>query len=296
MVLVCQRAIATAALAAVLAGSVQGAWAAPTASVASAAMEPYSIPRSATFRIGSASGESYEVMVAWPEGTPPAEGWPALYVLDGEDNFAIATLTARRLARAGVRSGIGEGIVVGIAAGPLARRVRDYTPPVPGYRIPAGKPAAGLETGGAGPFLDFVSGEVMPYVHKRWPVDRQREAIVGHSFGGLLALHVHLTRPDVFDTVVAVSPSLWFGNGAMMKEIPVASHETGRRVLVAEGNQPAPDGTGEENGPEAFVQKLQAADRTASISYLELPGQTHGTTMLAAMAPAIRLAFGMEKQ
>src|SRR3546814_8135199 len=84
--------------------------------------------------------------IPWPEGDPPSSGWPVLYVLDGEDNFAAFAVAARRLARAGARSGIAPGIVVGIGAGPLARRVRDYTPELPDYRIPAGKPAAGLET------------------------------------------------------------------------------------------------------------------------------------------------------
>jgi predicted alpha/beta superfamily hydrolase len=142
------------------------------ADVADAA--PYTIPRSATYQLAAPDGEQYEVMVAWPAGAPLDEGWPALYTLDGEDNFAITALTARRLARAGARSGIGEGIVVSIAAGPLARRVRDFTPLVPGYRIPAGKPAAGLETD---VFLNLLTSTVMPSVAKRWPVNQGRERL-----------------------------------------------------------------------------------------------------------------------
>lgn len=259
-------------------------------------MAPYTVPRSATFQLTSTSGEHYDVMVAWPAGAPPAQGWPILYILDGEDNFAIAALTARRFARAGARSGVQEGIVVGIAAGPLARRVRDFTPQIPGYRIPAGKPAAGLDTGGADAFLDFLTGEVMPAVGKRWPVDRRRETLVGHSFGGLLAMHAYLTRPGKFDSVVAVSPSLWFGEGAVLNEITAAGTGPSRNLLIAEGDEPAIGGAPPEADFNAIVRKLQAADPAASISYLHLPMQTHGTTMLAALAPAIRLAFEVEKQ
>lgn len=268
---------------------------APAALAAGAALVPYSIERSATFQLASANGERYEVMVAWPAGSPPAGGWPVLYVLDGEDNFAIAALTARRLARAGARSGIDDGIIVGIAAGPLARRVRDYTPPVPGYRIPAGKPAAGFETGGADAFLDFVAGTIIPAVDGQWPVDKGREAIIGHSFGGLVALYAYLARPGLFDTVVAVSPSLWFGNGALAGKNNVTGKASARRLLVGEGDEAAPGSLPDEADPGHFTRKLQEADSTATVSYLPLPGQTHGTTMLAALAPAIRLAFGMEK-
>src|SRR3546814_1184451 len=110
-------------------------------------------------------------------------------------------ISARRLARAGARSGIAPGIVVGIGAGPLARRVRDYTPALPDYRIPAGKPAAGLKTGGASAFLDFLQRSVMPVIEARWHIDRRRETLVGHSFGGLLGVHAWLTRPALFDHV-----------------------------------------------------------------------------------------------
>jgi|GEM_PF-534729 len=264
-------------------------------SAAVADMEPYTISRSATFQLTSAAGERYDILVAWPEGTPPPAGWPVLYVLDGEDNFAIAALTARRLARAGARSGIQDGIVVGIGAGPLARRVHDYTPPVPGYRIPAGKPAAGLEIGGGDAFLDFLTGNVMPRIGESWPVDKKREALVGHSFGGLIALHAYAARPGIFDTVVAVSPSLWFGDGTLVKEVLSTGPASDRRLLVAEGEESGRGGASEETHPGSLVRKLQATDRTATISYLPLPGQTHGTTMLAALVPAIRLAFGMEK-
>lgn len=277
---------------AVIAGALLAS--APAAVAASETSAPYSIQRSATFQLSSAAGEQYEIMVAWPEGPPPPGGWPALYVLDGEDNFAIATLTARRLARAGSRSGVGDGIVIGIGAGPLARRVRDYTPPVPGYRIPAGKPAAGLETGGADAFLDFLTREVMPAVNKRRPVDESRETLMGHSFGGLLAMHARMTRPGTFDAVVAVSPSLWFGDGALLKKAPTAGAMTQADLLIAEGDQPA-TGVAVQDA-EAVVRTLRAADPKTAISYLHLPGQTHGTTMLPALSPAIRLAFGMEKQ
>src|SRR3546814_458725 len=114
-------------------------------------LRPYTLERSDVIDLVGRGGETYSIFITWPEGDPPSSGWPVLYVLDGEDNFAAFAVAARRLARAGARSGIAPGIVVGIGAGPLARRVRDYTPELPDYRIPAGKPAAGLETGGASP-------------------------------------------------------------------------------------------------------------------------------------------------
>src|SRR3546814_18147361 len=85
-------------------------------------------------------------------------------------------------------------------------------------RIPAGEPAAGLETVGASAFLDFLQRSVMPVIEARWHIDRRRETLVGHSFGGLLGVHAWLTRPALFDHVVVVSPSFWFGDGFLARE------------------------------------------------------------------------------
>jgi predicted alpha/beta superfamily hydrolase len=109
-------------------------------------------------------------------------------------------------------------------------------------------------------------------------------------------MHIHLTRPGTFDSVVAVSPSLWFGDGVILKEITTANAGPRPSRLIAEGDQPAPGGAANGGIFNAIVQQLRAADPAATVSYVHLPAQTHGTTMMAALAPAIRLAFGMEKQ
>lgn len=252
---------------------------APVPALAQAApTAPYALPDSAVLEVPSASGERYRVMVAWPTGTPPAAGWPVLYVLDGEDQFAIAALTARRLARAGPRSGVVPGVVVGIAAGALPRRVRDYTPATPGWAIPEGRPAYGLATGGGDAFLDLIATRIRPAINARWRIDASRETLLGHSFGGVLALHAALTRPTMFDRVVAVSPSTWFGGDLLTREAAAAPR--GATALIAEGD-----------GGEAAAT---LARRIAGTRFLSLPGQSHGTTMLAAMAPAVTFAFGSE--
>lgn len=255
----------------------------------------YSLEHSAVFSVPGEAGDSYKVMVAWPEGSPPAAGWPALYMLDGEDSFAIAAVTARRLARAAQRSGVQPGIVVAISAGPLARRVRDYTPAVAGYSIPKGMPAGGLQTGGADIFLDMLSAQVMPELHKRWPIDPGRETLAGHSFGGLLALHALLTRPAMFDAAVAISPSLWFGNGLIGREAaqPAAKSISGR-LLLAEGDVRGP-GAEAAASPAALIDALKEAAPSLRARYLDLPGQSHGTTFLTALPAAIDFAFGTPK-
>ncbi len=250
----------------------------------------YTIERSAVTSVDAADGHRYRVLVAWPETPPPARGWPVLYVLDGNDNFAVAAETARRLAAAGARSGVAPGLVVAVDSGGLERRVRDYTPATLGYRIPKGAPAHGLDTGGADAFLDFVADRLQPMVARRWRVDRDRQTVLGHSFGGLLVLHALFTRPTLFDSYVAVSPSLWFGDDVMRREERAFAPRAGLRLLIATGtDEGGPDATSGA-AAEALVARLAA--QGVSARYLGLNGQSHGTTMLASMGAAIAAAFG----
>lgn len=253
-----------------------------------ASAAPWQIERSDVLLLQGADGHDYRVMVSWPEGPPPAQGWPVLWLLDGEDNFAIAAMTARRLARARARSGIEEGVIVAVESGSLPRRILDYTPLVPGYTIPAGSPASGQPLGGGDAFLKFLNGTVRPEINRRWKIDPERQTLMGHSFGGLLALHA-LAKGDGWSRYVAVSPSLWYGNGLVARETAAMSATSGKRVLMATGEREgAPSGSSGGIADIAATLSEHGVDARAAI----LPGQTHGSTMMAAMADGISLAFG----
>lgn len=245
---------------------------------------PYTIARTMVATIPAPDGAPYRLFVAWPEGEPPATGWPVLYLLDGADNFATYVETARRLARNG-RSGLEPGVVVGIDSGTLPRRVLDYTPAA--IAIPAGFPAHGLRTGGGDAFLDAVAERILPWVAARWRVDPKRRMLAGHSFGGVLALHAAWTRPGLFAASAAVSPSLWFGDGLVARE--AAAAPAGSRVLIAMG--------GDERSPVARTPMDVAAIATLArrrgggVRAVTYSGQSHGTTMLAAAGDVLALAF-----
>lgn len=247
---------------------------------------PFTLERSAVLQV-EAGQRRYNVTVAWPEGPPPPSGWPVLYVLDGDDNFAAAVTTARRLAAVGARSGVGHGIVVGVASEDVARRVLDYTPVTPGYVIPAGAPAAGLATGGAEAFLDVLRDRIQPLVLQRWGGDPGRQALLGHSFGGLLALHALYTRPAQFSAYLAVSPSLWFGGDLLEREARDFAPDRPLKALLAGSDDPrAPRG-----GPSLEAVEAELKVKDVNVHRLPLPGLAHGATMYAAMASAVTLAF-----
>jgi uncharacterized protein len=96
-------------------------------------------------------------------------------------------------------------IVVGIAN---TDRNRDLTPTHADIKSPDGRVIVAMPTsGGADRFLDFIQNELVPEIEKRYPTQSFR-IFAGHSLGGLLAIHALITRPNLFNAYIAVSPSL----------------------------------------------------------------------------------------
>ena len=60
-------------------------------------------------------------------------------------------------------------------------------------------------------FLKFIRDELFPQIDSKFHTLPAR-ILVGHSFGGLLAIHALLHDPDLFQAYVAIDPSLWWDN------------------------------------------------------------------------------------
>ena len=182
---------------------------------------PYQVTRSHVFTLESPALGAYRIMVSWPDGKAPPQGYPVLYLLDGDDHFAATAEAARRRADASPATGVAPGIVVGIGYPGQTRRAMDYTPPAP----PAppllrldGTPYPEQPGGGADRFLDFIETVLKPRIERDFPVDRTRQSLMGHSFGGLFVLHTLFTRPQSFATYIATSPSTWYGGRHVLAE------------------------------------------------------------------------------
>lgn len=248
---------------------------------------PYTLP-GATMRVMTApGGEQYRLFIYVPDSPPPPQGFPLLYVLDGDDNFPIAVATMRRLARAGARSGVEPGIIVGIDSGNLQRRARDYTPRFDRPATREGQPGHGLPTGGADAFLDFIAQTVQPALAQEQRINPARISITGHSFGGTLALHAALNRPALFNSITAASPSLWLADQAMLRQVKALPQGDSARpkpaILLT---------VGEKENAEALMA-FAAALRTKgyNVQARTLSGEDHGSTMPTTLTEAVRAAF-----
>ncbi len=142
--------------------------------------------------------EDRPVWIHTPNGyDQTSDPYPVMYLLDGNAHFLHTAGIIEFLAGVGYMSPM---IVVAL---PNTDRTRDLTPAL-------SAPAENMPTaGGADNFLAFIADELMPYVEANYRT-APYEVLVGHSFGGLFAVHALITRPEVFDAYVAISPSLWW--------------------------------------------------------------------------------------
>ena len=126
--------------------------------------------------------------------------YPVLYLTDGPYNFKHTVGSADFLAENGR---IPNMIIVGVAN---TDRTRDLTPKI----LSSEKDKKIFKTaGGADNFLKFFEQELIPHIEKNYRTQPYR-IFSGHSFGGLFAIHAFLTKPELFNAYIAVSPSLWW--------------------------------------------------------------------------------------
>jgi len=83
----------------------------------------------------------------------------------------------------------------------LVRRTSDFRPPLPEPQTPPS---------GADAFLDFIGTALKPWVKREvFPgVEFRRDALYGHSFGGLFVVYALTKEPGLFDTYFPASPAL----------------------------------------------------------------------------------------
>jgi len=141
-----------------------------------------------------------------PDYEEKKKSYPVMYLLDGRGNFHHTTACVAFLAR---NRRIPEMIVIGIPN--TDDRTRDLTP-----ETTTGKERFPT-SGGAENMLSFIEKELIPYVDEKYRTEDYK-TLVGHSFGGLFVTHTFLHYPDIFNSYISISPSLWWDNQKMVKE------------------------------------------------------------------------------
>lgn len=169
-----------------------------------AVADPVVLPGTESFSLKNAAGQQYQIMVSLPEQQSADKPAAVLYLLDGNAFFA-AFHDGKRLQRA-----FADHIIVAIGYPTetpfdFYRRSYDFSPPVDQADVDPPQ-------GGQDEFLAFLENTLQPEISKRYLIDNQRQALFGHSFGGMFTLYAMFSRPQLVNHYIASSPTLWWHN------------------------------------------------------------------------------------
>ena len=229
-------------------------------------------------------GEERTVLVRVPAGyARGSERFPVLYMTDGDAHIQHTSATVQFLAR---HARMPEMIVVGVTN---TDRTRDLTP-TRVEQLPGNPNARFPTSGGADKFLKFFETELIPHIESKYRTQPFR-ALAGHSLGGLFAVHAMVTKPELFNSYIAVSPSLQWDNFVMIdraKEFFKARKEYNRTLFASLGNEPGDIGDAYGMFREA-LQKQQVGGFAWEAARYE--DEDHGSVVMRSHYAGLRKIY-----
>jgi hypothetical protein len=245
--------------------------------------------------ITARDGRVYRLLIGLPAEPPPPAGFPLLVLVDGNALFATAMSSARLQAGRSEVTGVGPAIVLGIGYPSdrpfdVERRQRDLLP----------------VADGADRFLDVIAGDILPALSEIAPYDPRRRALIGHSYGGLFALHALFTRPGLFASHVASSPSIWWNDRAILAT-EAAFRTNGAcdagRLLIAVGEDEQGGTAGTPPSRAERLSKARMVDNAVEMASrlrasgrivcenVVFPGENHVSVIPAMLSRAVAFAL-----
>jgi predicted alpha/beta superfamily hydrolase len=218
--------------------------------------------------------------------------YPVLYMNDGQNLFDAVTAfggnewgldeTAERMIGAGE---IQPLIIVGIYNTGY-ERLAEYTH-VKDKRGRGGRARA---------YGKLIVTELKPFVDREYRTlpDAANTGLGGSSLGGLVSLYFGLEHPEFFGKLMVMSPSVWWANGAILKEVSKIRHAVRQKIWLDVG-------TREDARPEICVlqvRRLRDAllekgwKQDEDLAFMEDEGGEHSESAWGRRAPlALKFLF-----
>lgn len=152
--------------------------------------------------------------------------YPVIYLLDGEYNFHLISGLVHHLSNLIVNPPCPEMMVVAIHN---TNRDRDLAP------YPPGQPS---DTNDGYRFLKFLEQELVQYIDSTYRTQPYR-ILIGRSLGGLCVVNAMAHRGNVFNSFVAVDPSLWWDHRRFLPQAQKSMQEKkfeGKKLFLAMAN------------------------------------------------------------
>lgn len=253
--------------------------------------QPAILPQAFETEIKSTcTGRIYRIQTA-TLGEMPSEGYPVLFVLDGEAFFPALYNIMQSLMPNPVTRSNAPCLIVGIgyAGGgvrDLVQRAADYTPPL-GDNATADERQ---QFGQADRFAAFIDSELTAFLESKYRLDKNETAVFGHSFGALFGLYSLLSHSR-FRRHWLVSPSIWWHNRRILDFMPSENRLDGIDVCLNIGAlERGSDCKRREERDMAGQAEQMAAEldrRGAAVFFREYPNANHGNVPFHSLTDCV---------
>lgn len=253
--------------------------------------QPAILPQAFETEIKSTcTGRIYRIQTA-TLGEMPSEGYPVLFVLDGEAFFPALYNIMQSLMPNPVTRSNAPCLIVGI--GYTTGSVRDLTQRVADYTPPLGDNATADERqqfGQADRFAAFIDSELTAFLESKYRLDKNETAVFGHSFGALFGLYSLLSHHR-FRRHWLVSPSIWWHNRRILDFMPSENRLDGIDVCLNIGAlERGSDCKRREERDMAGQAEHMAAEldrRGAAVFFREYPNADHGNVPFHSLTDCV---------
>ena len=213
-----------------------------------------------------------------------ARRYPVLYLHDGQNVFDQATSVGQewRVDETAM------GLIAGGAVEPLIivgiyntgeHRVEEYTPTPDLEKKQGGK---------ADLYGRMLIEEIKPFIDREYRTrpDAGSTGLGGSSLGGLLTIHLGIRHPGVFTRLAALSPSVWWDNKIIVREVNELPTKLPLKIWLDAG-------TGEGEKVVNDARELRDALLTKGwtegqdLSYMEAAGAQHNEASWAGRVDSV---------
>ena len=227
-----------------------------------------------------------DVIVWLPPGyaSEPTRRYPVLYMHDGGSVFVLWRID--EIAKPLITSREVEALIIVMVAngGTQDDRFDEYTPT---------KPPNFRNGGKANSYGRMLVEELKPFIDSKYRTltDPANTGLGGASLGGIVSLHLGLKYPTVFGKLAIISPSLWWDDKRMVRNVKELKSKPNLRIWLdigtGEGQTAVDDAKDLRN---AFVKKGWVLN--SDLIYFEAKGSSHNDNSFAQRAkPMLKHLF-----
>jgi predicted alpha/beta superfamily hydrolase len=214
-----------------------------------------------------------------------------IYLLDGDSFFhsligidkTLATVRGKYLP---------PSIIVGVLN---TDRTRDFTP-APSASGRDGKilPGSIPEGGGSEMFCRFLTEELRPVIDRTYRTNRQN-MLIGHSYAGLFTVNTFLRHTGLFDTYLAVDPSLWWDQGKLSEEaseLIKGKDFAGKSLYIGVSGKRTDRADIHLDKVNHLLTEVLPQAANLRFFYKSFPQENHGTVAIPGIYDGIKRLFG----